>query len=55
MLFGILSFGDSDVGKDWYKASININASADEDWTAFATKPDGTDGTVFTFEAPRKV
>ncbi|GFH43982.1 hypothetical protein CTEN210_00456 [Chaetoceros tenuissimus] len=51
----IISEGDSDVGKDWYKASININASADEDWTAFATKPDGTDGTVFTFEAPRKV
>ena len=51
----IISEGDSDVGKDWYKASFNINASADEDWTAFATKPDGTDGTVFTFEAPRKV
>jgi hypothetical protein len=46
---------ENQVGHDWYKASIQINASSDKDWTARAIKPDGTLGTEFTFEAPRKV
>ena len=43
------------VGSDWYKASIKIVANADKDWEAKAVLPNGSDGTVFTFEAPRKV
>lgn len=38
------------VGRDWYKASIIINAHATEPWTAQAVKPDGSLGTEFTFE-----
>eukprot|EP00934_Nitzschia_sp_Nitz4_P001681 Nitzschia sp. Nitz4//scaffold10_size219509//74160//75449//NITZ4_001418-RA/size219509-processed-gene-0.125-mRNA-1//-1//CDS//3329532890//1681//frame0 len=38
------------VGKDWYKATIAINAHPTEPWTAQAVKPDGTLGTKFTFE-----
>jgi hypothetical protein len=41
------------VGKDWYKATIAINAHPTEPWTAQAVKPDGTLGTKFTF-GPRK-
>jgi len=43
------------VGHDWYKASIKINASTNRDWTARAMKPDGVDGQIFSFEAPRQV
>jgi len=46
---------DKGVGHDWYKASIKIEAHADKDWTARAVLPDGTDGEVYIFEAPRKV
>eukprot|EP00542_Grammatophora_oceanica_P022090 CAMPEP_0194035372 /NCGR_PEP_ID=MMETSP0009_2-20130614/7793_1 /TAXON_ID=210454 /ORGANISM="Grammatophora oceanica, Strain CCMP 410" /LENGTH=390 /DNA_ID=CAMNT_0038676697 /DNA_START=113 /DNA_END=1285 /DNA_ORIENTATION=- len=38
------------VGSDWYKASIVINAHPTEPWTAQAVKPDGTLGTKFSFE-----
>ncbi|KAG7352777.1 hypothetical protein IV203_008825 [Nitzschia inconspicua] len=38
------------VGKDWFKATIAINAHANEPWTAQAVKPDGSLGTLFTFE-----
>ena len=38
------------VGKDWYKATIAINAHPTEPWTAQAVRPDGTLGTKFTFE-----
>ncbi len=38
------------VGNDWYKATIAINAHATEPWTAQAVKPDGSHGTTFTFE-----
>jgi hypothetical protein len=37
------------VGKDWYKATIAINAHPSEPWTAQAVKPDGTLGTAFAF------
>ena len=47
--------GENDVGSDWFKASISIEAKKDEDWTASAVTPDGKSGTVFKFEAPRKV
>lgn len=43
------------VGHDWFKASIKINASANQDWTARAILPNGDEGQVFTFEAPRQV
>jgi len=46
---------EGDVGQDWFKASINIEAKEDEDWTANAILPDGSDGTAFKFHAPRKV
>lgn len=38
------------VGKDWYKATIAINAHPTEPWTAQAVKPDGSLGSLFTFE-----
>lgn len=38
------------VGKDWYKATIAINAHPTEPWTAQAVRPDGSLGTEFTFE-----
>ena len=38
------------VGLDWYKATIAINAHPTEPWTAQAILPDGTLGTLFTFE-----
>lgn len=38
------------VGSDWYKATIAINAREEEPWTAQAVKPDGSLGTTFTFE-----
>mmetsp|Transcript_16733 Transcript_16733/g.46254 ORF Transcript_16733/g.46254 Transcript_16733/m.46254 type:complete len:128 (-) Transcript_16733:107-490(-) len=37
------------VGKDWYKATIQINAYGDQPWTAQAVCPDGTLGTVHPF------
>ena len=39
-----------DVGEDWYKATINIQAHPTKPWTAQAVLPDGTFGTKFTFE-----
>jgi len=41
------------VGKDWYKATIQINAHPDEPWTAQAVRPDGTLGAEYEF-APRQ-
>ena len=38
------------VGKDWLKATIRINASDAKPWTAQAVRPDGSLGTVFTFD-----
>ncbi|EEC43947.1 predicted protein [Phaeodactylum tricornutum CCAP 1055/1] len=42
--------GSAGVGKDWYKATIRINAKANEPWTAQAVKPDGSLGAEFVFE-----
>lgn len=42
---------EASVGKDWYKATIQINAYADRPWTAQAVKPDGSLGQVFEFES----
>ncbi|VEU39840.1 unnamed protein product [Pseudo-nitzschia multistriata] len=41
------------VGEDWYKATIAINAHETEPWTAQAVKPDGSLGTKFAF-GPKK-
>ena len=38
------------VGSDWYKATIAINARETGPWTAQAVKPDGTLGKSFIFE-----
>jgi hypothetical protein len=39
------------VGQDWYKATIAINAYPDKSWTAQAVRADGSLGpSVFTFE-----
>lgn len=46
--------GEGDVGSDWFKASISIDAKKDEDWTANAVTPDGKSGTLFAFLAPRR-
>lgn len=48
------SAGDA-VGRDWFKASIQIHARDDGYWTANAVLPDGSKGTVFQFHPPRKV
>lgn len=46
----IISNADNnDVGSDWFKASIEIQAHKDKDWTACALKKDGTRGDHFTF------
>lgn len=42
---------EASVGKDWYKATIQITAYADRPWTAQAIKPDGSLGQVFEFES----
>jgi hypothetical protein len=41
---------DGGVGKDWYKATIAINAHPTEPWTAQAVRPDGTLGKTYEFE-----
>lgn len=38
-----------EVGQDWYKATIAINAHPTEPWTAQGVKPDGSLGKEFTF------
>ena len=39
------------VGQDWYKATININAYSNKPWTAQAVRADGSLGpSVFAFE-----
>jgi hypothetical protein len=38
------------VGKDWYKATIAINAYPTKPWTAQAVKPDGSLGMEYAFE-----
>jgi hypothetical protein len=40
---------ETDIGNDWFKATIQINAHPTEPWTAQAVKPDGTLGTTFLF------
>jgi hypothetical protein len=43
------------VGKDWYKASMQINAHLDKSWTIQAVKPDGSLGKEYAFGDPRTV
>lgn len=38
------------VGRDWFKATIAINARKTEPWTAQAVRPDGSLGTEYTFK-----
>jgi hypothetical protein len=38
------------VAHDWYKATIQINGQPDGLWTAQAVRPDGSLGTIYTFE-----
>lgn len=46
----VVTKGDQ-VGQDWYKATIAINAHANKPWTAQAVRPDGSLGpSVFTFQ-----
>ena len=42
--------GSAGVGQDWFKATIQINAYESEPWTAQAIRPDGSKGTIHTFE-----
>ena len=42
-----------EVGQDWYKATIAINAYPDKPWTAQAVRPDGSLGTLHTFSNKR--
>ena len=44
-----------EVGGDWYKATMKINARADKPWTIQAVRPDGSLGTEYTFGDPRTV
>ena len=43
------------VGKDWYKATMQINAHSDKPWTIQAVQPDCTLGTEYSFGEPRTV
>ena len=43
------------VGKDWYKASMQINAHSHKSWTIQAVRPDGSLGTEYAFGDPRTV
>ena len=43
------------VGKDWFKATIQINAHSDKPWTIQAVRPDGSLGTEYAFGEPRTV
>ena len=47
--------GEESVGNDWFKANIEIIADKDNDWSAKAILPDGSDGETYRFEAPRKI
>ena len=41
------------VGKDWYKATMQINAHSDKPWTIQAVRPDGSLGAEYAFGEPR--
>lgn len=43
------------VGKEWYKATLEIEAHDTEPWTIRAVRPDGSYGTKFKFGEARKV
>ena len=43
------------VGKDWYKATMQINAYSDKPWTIQAVRADGSLGTEYMFGEPRAV
>ena len=43
------------VGKDWYKATMQINAHSDKPWTIQAVQPDCTLGAEYSFGEPRTV
>jgi len=43
------------VGKDWYKATMQINAYSDKAWTIQAVRLDGSLGTEYVFGEPRTV
>jgi hypothetical protein len=43
------------VGKDWFKATLEIEAHATQPWTIRAIRPDGTYGTKFEFGEARNV
>jgi len=43
------------VGKDWYKATMQINAHTDKPWTIQAVRSDGSLGTEYAFGEPRTV
>lgn len=38
------------VGRDWYKATMQINAHFDKPWTVQAVRPDGSLGAEYTFD-----
>lgn len=44
-----------DVGKDWYKATFEIEAHDSKPWTIRAIRPDGSYGTTFEFGKAREV
>ena len=47
--------GGDGVGKDWYKATLQINAHSVKPWTIQAVRPDGSLGIEYTFGEPRTV
>eukprot|EP00804_Cyclotella_cryptica_P030666 CCRYP_018628-RA/>CCRYP_018628-RA protein AED:0.21 eAED:0.21 QI:0/-1/0/1/-1/0/1/0/256 len=46
---------ENGVGKDWYKATFEIEAYTNTPWTIRAVKADGSYGTRFEFEDARNV
>lgn len=45
----------ADVGKDWYKATLEIEAHGSDPWTIRAVRPDGSYGMKFEFGEARKI
>jgi hypothetical protein len=53
-VFGMKSKKDG-VGKDWYKATFEIEAHETDPWTIRAIRSDGSYGTRFQFGEARQV
>lgn len=54
-VWNTLVSNEDGVGKDWYKATLEIEAHESEPWSIRAVRPDGSYGTKFEFGDARQV